>query len=338
MTLARRADELPANLRAALLRWLDDLSPHTRKAYTDALWIFAKWLRAQGLLKSLPDDREAAVEAAGVYLLSLGPVEASATAAAWLQSLLQPGDDGVPSVTRGTAQNRLSALRWAVRQAHQVGLVTWQLQAGLPRPQKDKAGRVALKPGRDMRGPTPEEAARMLEVVQEDPVARFVLSAILHETLREHEIRQLDVADVDLEAQVVQVVRKKRVEPEPVPLSRPTGEALRGLLEVRGAEPGPLLLNPQGSRVSRAYIPRLVARAALEAGVERQVSPHRLRHTAITMGDAAAEALGLSAKVRQHRAGHRGDRSYARYVDDLAHNARTLSDAVARALADLSSQ
>jgi integrase/recombinase XerD len=90
------------------------------------------------------------------------------------------------------------------------------------------------------------------------------------------------------------------------------GNALDGMLAKRGdpAE-GPLFLTPSGQPMYESYLWRLIRRLGRRAGIENanQLSPHSLRHSAIT------EYLNENASLRdvQDFAGHADPRTTRRY-------------------------
>jgi site-specific recombinase XerD len=75
--------------------------------------------------------------------------------------------------------------------------------------------------------------------------------------------------------------------------------------------PGPLLATRTGGRLDQAAIWHLVRRLACAAGIEAwaALSPHSLRHTAITL----ALDAGASLRDVQDFAGHRDPRTTRRY-------------------------
>jgi site-specific recombinase XerD len=74
---------------------------------------------------------------------------------------------------------------------------------------------------------------------------------------------------------------------------------------------GPLLATDTGGRLDQAALWRLVRRLARAAGIEHwaALSPHSLRHTAITL----ALDAGASLRDVQDFAGHRDPRTTRRY-------------------------
>ncbi len=83
--------------------------------------------------------------------------------------------------------------------------------------------------------------------------------------------------------------RKGKREREPVLVGKKAGEALRAWLEFRGDEPGPLFTRMDRARdrgvvagLSGEAIRRLVSSRARQAGLQRVVRPHGLRHSSAT--------------------------------------------------------
>lgn len=353
---------LEQDLRAAVRTWVDELSPHTRRAYERALVQFAEYLvetevlqvarpsagpdRRAPVRRDAVDERGELVGRAGEHLLSLGQGGANALVQAYVQRLSAVDEStGVPPFTRETVKQRLSALRWAVREARRRGLVTWGLDVVLPRASKDpKTGRIRAKPGRNMRGPPLDVLRRMVQEAQaradrpDGDGGRWllVLSLIAHETLREGEICSIDLVDVDLERATLSVVRKTDVEPTVLPLSEPTSAALRRWLAHRGDDPGPLLWGSRrasmvpGTRLTPGGVYHVVRTLGERCGVA--TSPHKVRHTAITLGQRVREHLAIPLQDAMKRAGHRRPDTHHRYLDPELEGVRRLNDGVARLL------
>jgi integrase len=168
-----------------------------------------------------------------------------------------------------------------------------------------------------------------------------VVSLIAHETLREHEICALDLDDLDVQAKALTVVRKKQSEPSVIPLSARTWNAMRRWVARRGRKPGPLIWGSElraGTQTvtNRRLTPDGVYHIvhALGLSCELSTSPHKLRHTAITVGQAVRERLGIPLQDAMARAGHMSVAAHERYLDADLDNVRRLSDGVADALHD----
>lgn len=355
------------DLEAALRTWVDALSPHTRRAYERGLCQFAEYLFEQGRIalpaastadprapmrRDVAGHREDLVALAGSHLLALGQGGANALAQAWIQHLCAVDElAGLPPYTRETVKQRVSALRWAVREARRRGLVAWHLDVVVPRPTKDpQTGRLRVKTGRDMRGPTPEQLRMMLELAQRsgrgeagDGARRLlVLSLIAHETLRAHEICALDLGDVHAGTRTLQVTRKKDDGPSVIPLSAATFRALRRWVRRRGRAQGPLVWGSRivgghaqvvsGSRLTCDGLRYIVGLLGAQCGFS--TAPHKVRHTAITVGQSVRERLSIPLHDAMARAGHKSIAAHERYLDPDLDNVRRLNDAVAQALSE----
>ena len=137
--------------------------------------------------------------------------------------------------------------------------------------------------------------------------------------LRVSEACQADVRDLDAERghRVLRVTGKggKRAT---VPLVAGTVVALDEVLA--GRTTGPLLLDGEGVRLDRHDAGRIVRRLAKRAGITKTISPHSLRHSAIT----SALDAGVSLRDVQDFARHadpRTTRRYDRGRDNLDRNA-----------------
>lgn len=326
--------KLPAKLKLKLERamdsWFEHLEPHTKRSYHRAIVHFAQWLHSQEVISLPPEPpvraperpewEAGAVQEATQYLLALQPPAPSLVVQGFVDDMLEPGPKGAPAYTRATAQGRLAAIRWLTRQGRRLGQINWTLEVDIPKPKKDKSGRLIDKPGRDMEGPTKAEAAKLLVAAQEDedPRAFFVMSILRYEGFREHEIRQLNYEDLNPKRKTVKVARKKRTEAKEFPMSSHTWKALQGWLKVRGKEPGPLLYGgpygkTEGSRIGSTTIYYLVQRIGAEAGVE--TSPHKIRHRACTDIVRAAIAQLLPEEEILFLTGHSSRKALAPYYE-----------------------
>jgi integrase/recombinase XerD len=93
--------------------------------------------------------------------------------------------------------------------------------------------------------------------------------------------------------------------PTVVALAPPTMQALA--TAIGGRVQGPLLLNGRGRRMTGYNVQYLVAAVARDAGIGKHLTPHGLRHSAITIGLDA----GVSLRDMQDFARHADPRPHA---------------------------
>jgi site-specific recombinase XerD len=155
---------------------------------------------------------------------------------------------------------------------------------------------------------------------------------LLHNALRVDEACAADITDLgeDSGHRVLRVVRKGARKAK-IPLTPATVAALDAYLADRAQRvgagewrqlTGPLLATAAGGRLRQGHLWELVRRLARTAGAGgwEQLSPHSLRHSAITF----ALDAGASLRDVQDYAGHRDPRTTRRYDhsrDSLDRNA-----------------
>lgn len=260
-------------LEDGLTERLNRLEPHTRRAYNRGVDQFAQYL-------GLGETPEKVLDA----LEALGPRKGNLLVEGYLEHLLH----GPEPYARATVEVRLAALKWAMREAYAAGEISWDLRARMPRPKKDKDGRLMETSGRDMKGPTPAEAADMFRAAKA-PAVKLLFCLMRYEGFRIHEIRQVNYEDlvftdngggrIDVR---VTMVRKKREGPSDYQLCTVTKKALHDFLKKRGFEEGPLFPGrKEGTRLSTSAIRKNIKKLAEVAGVPH-MSPHRIRHRACT--------------------------------------------------------
>ena len=172
---------------------------------------------------------------------------------------------------------------------------------------------VDLKPPRERRAApealTRDEVAALIETAKGDaPLAlrdRVILELLYASGLRVSELCNLELRNVDLDERLL-VVRGKGDKERIVPFGSAALSAMRAwLLDGRPAvlrdraQPW-LVLNVHGKRISRQAVHRVVADAAVAAGIPYEVGPHMLRHTFATH----LLAGGCDLRVLQEMLGH----------------------------------
>ena len=308
--LARTRAELPvlAGLgeREELLAaaWLASLrAARTRRAYAGDVRGWLGWLAGRG-----------------TDVLGAGRVHVDVWVAA-------QQDRGAES---STVRRRLSALSSFYRYCAAHDLVDRIPTAGVARPMVDPDYTATIGLDRD-------QARALVAAADADrgPQAlrtAAVIRLLLHNGLRVDEACAADVADLGMDTghRVLRVVRKGARKAR-IPLTSATVAALDAYLADRARRAGrsdarqlagPLLATASGGRLRQGHLWELVRRLARDAGIQAwdQLSPHCLRHSAITF------ALDAGAALRdvQDYAGHKDPRTTRRYDharDSLDRNA-----------------
>lgn len=155
---------------------------------------------------------------------------------------------------------------------------------------------------------------------------RALLCTLASTACRIMEVLGLDVADLDLASGWATVCGKGRRE-RVVPLDAPAREALTIYLQVgrpclTSAPGGPLFVGRHGGRLSGQVARDALDRAAVRAGVHKDVWPHLFRHS------AATDLLNHGADLRHVQAllGHASIRSTERYTHVATDRLREVYD------------
>jgi site-specific recombinase XerC len=236
-----------------------------------------------------------------------------------------------------TARQRLCAFRGVMKSAWRAGLMD-----------RDTLERVIdVAPVRGSREPAGralemEELRALFATCAADPTpagARdsAVIALMAGAGLRRTEAASLDLDSVDLDSCELRVLGKGNKE-RVVPMQNGTLSAVADWIDVRGEEPGPLLvaLNRGGKSTARRLtgdaLLRVCQRRADQSGVKR-FSPHDLRRTFASClldagGDISAVQglMGHSSVVTTQRYDRRGERAkrkaagmlYIPYQDSIA--------------------
>ena len=248
------------------------VSELTRRAYGQDLEDFRAFVGAEDL------------DAAARVLLSQKPGQANALGLAYRNDLKARG------LAPATVNRRLAALRSLVKLGRTMGLIPWSLEVP-----NEKA-----RAYRDTRGPGKTGFQLLMGQIngRQDAKAqrdRAILRLLYDLGLRRAEVVHLDLEDVDLEAGTVDVLGKGHRQKETLTLPAPTAEALGEWLKARGDAAGTLFHNfdraGKGNRLTPRAINYLVTGLGRKVGVK--VTPHGLRHTAITEAVKGAQANGI---------------------------------------------
>ena len=284
--------------------WLTGLrSARTRHAYAGDVAAWLGWLA----------ERDTGV-------LAAGRVHVDLWAATWLDA----------GAAASSVRRRLSALSSFYRYCAAHDLTGRIPTQGVTRPTVDPDYTATVGLDRD-------QARALVAAADADTGAQALRTAavvrlLLHNALRVDEACAADIADLgeDSGHRVLRVVRKGGRKAK-VPLTPATVAALEAYLADRAQRAGaaswrqlggPLLATASGGRLRQGHLWELVRRLARTAGIGgwKQLSPHSLRHSAITF------ALDAGAALRdvQDYAGHKDPRTTRRYDhsrDSLDRNA-----------------
>jgi integrase/recombinase XerD len=284
--------------------WLTGLrSARTRRAYAGDVAVWLGWLA----------ERDTDVLAAGRVHVDL-----------WAATQLDAG------AAASSVRRRLSALSSFYRYCAAHDLTDRVPTQGVARPVVDPDYTATVGLDRDQ--------ARLLVAAADADVGAqalrtaAVVRLLLHNALRVDEACAADVADLGQDSghRVLRVVRKGARKAK-IPLTPAKVIALEAYLAERAQRAGvgewrqltgPLLATVAGGRLRQGHLWELVRRLARTAGIDawEQLSPHSLRHSAITF----ALDAGASLRDVQDYAGHKDPRTTRRYDhsrDSLDRNA-----------------
>ena len=294
--------ELGEREQVLVAAWLTGLrSTRTRRAYAADVVAWLAWLT----------ERKTGALAAGRVHVDL-----------WAATQLDGG------AAASSVRRRLSALSSFYRYCAAHDLTGRVPTEGLARPAVDPDYTATVGLDRDQARALVAAADTGAQALRTAAVVRL----LLHNALRVDEACAADVADLREGSghRVLRVVRKGGRKAK-IPLTPATVAALDAYLAARAERAGmgewrqlsgPLLATAAGGRLRQGHLWELVRRLARTAGVGawEQLSPHSLRHSAITF----AVDAGASLRDVQDYAGHKDPRTTRRYDhsrDSLDRNA-----------------
>lgn len=255
--------------------------------------------------------------------LGILPPEPAAALELLLRYPIHPGDanlhvDRWVGSMRGrlspaTVNRRLATLRTLTRHACDYNQISWTLHVkSLP-----------VQALRDTRGPGPATVLRMFNAATATPGKKgardlAILRLLADLALRSAEVRAMDLADVDIRRHTIQVLAKGKVEKALMALPPRTEEALAEWIILRGQHNGPVfspLSHPQrpDARLTAPGLYGLIVRLGRAADAEIRVTPHGLRHTAIT----AVYTETHQPQMAQRFARHAKIETTMRYIDTV---------------------
>lgn len=279
---------------------------NTRRGYQASLKAWFQWCNAQGI----------------------APLTAQrAHVEVWMRELEEHGNRfaarGAKKLAPATVNGMVNPVVGYYKFAHRDGYITDDITLYLKRPKVPNESR--------REGLTRFELRACLDTAKESlhTIDYALWCVLVFNGLRISEVCRLDVADVHHTGgyRVLQVQRSKGNRSGDVPLAPITSNAVDRYLGTRTT--GPLFLKPRiEERLDQKSANRIVHRITREAGVEKNITNHSLRHTHITL--ALNEGVGIRELVNSM--GYADARQISRYDRDKQSLARSATWAVAGAV------
>jgi len=182
-----------------------------------------------------------------------------------------------------TINRKVSAVKSLVEYAYRIGECEWQL----PRLKREREQRY-----KDTTGVSVDQIRQMMAVPNRATVTgkrNYAILRLLWENgLRRGEIAKITCSEIDWDEQRITIYGKgRREEGEDIDVSDHALDAIGDWLTVRPDSRYDVLftsldVNTWGKPLSLTSIYRMVRRTGEKAGIKKIVSPHQIRHSAIT--------------------------------------------------------
>ncbi|MFH1212105.1 MAG: site-specific tyrosine recombinase/integron integrase [Candidatus Woesearchaeota archaeon] len=156
----------------------------------------------------------------------------------------------------------------------------------------------------------PKVESRHIDILEKDEIkallacvhhrkSELMLKVIYSAGLRVSELTGLKLEDIDFERALLNVKQSKGKKDRVTVLSRDLLEEIKSYAGENGIKKGLLFFSGDG-RLSERNIQRIIKRAALKAGLKKNVTPHTLRHSFATH----LLESGVSIRLIQELLGH----------------------------------
>ena len=274
----------------AIALWLEDkTSKMTRREYEKDLRYFFEVMSGKEVTEELVSA-----------FLKISQSQANAALMAYKAALKK-------RVLAPTTINRkISAVKSFISTANRLGLCQFSL--------KDAVKSEKLKPYRDTSGIPLAEFKKVLRLCDLSTLKgkrdKALLMLFWSNALRRNEVSLLDIGDFVPSSRILWVKGKGRSEKESVDLSPKTIQAICDWLADRGSagikSSFPLFISldsrSRGSRLSGDGLYKIVRCYCREAGIDKLMSPHRIRHSSITMAlDKSDGDVRKVQKLSRHK-------------------------------------
>lgn len=295
--LAALASELTSD-RNLLTEFLSlQVSHRTRETYAKSIDDFFNCLLGQ----------KATTELVGQFLLFSQP-QAVALVRRYCSLLVAQG------LAPATINLRLSALKSLVNYARSLEACQFSLA---------DVKSVAVEIYRDTSGVDPSAMRAILDTCDRETtkgIRDYALLRLLWDNaLRRGEIAATNVGDFDAAGKKLWIKGKGKIQKAAINLNPVTVAAIGAMLATRGAvnSSDPLFVSLDyrsgGHRLTGKSIYEVVNLRSKQAGISKQMSPHRVRHSAIT---AYLDASGGDVRSAQGLSRHKNLNTLTRYDDN----------------------
>jgi len=268
-----------------------NVSPHTRRNYISDLIQFRRFAQESG------------AGGGGADPLRVDP----AVIRAFLSSLYRKKS------AKTTIGRKIATLRSFFGHLHRRGYIGGNPAELIQVPRADRKLPVVLPVDEMLQVLNAEFAPDVLGLRN-----RAVLELLYSTGVRVGELVKMDVEDIDFSQGLIKVLGKGKKE-RIVPAGDPALAALREYLKKRtelfrkgmpGKPGNPVFLGKTGNRITARSIARIVDRYVAASGINRRISPHKLRHTFAThLLDSGADL-----RVIQELLGHESLSTTQRYT------------------------
>ena len=188
-------------------------------------------------------------------------------------------DSGLASAT---INRRMSAIRSLCEYAYLMEIIDWQL----PRLTQER-----VQSFRDTTGVELEQIKAMMAVPDRDTVQGkrdySILRLLWENGLRRGELANIKLDDISWDTKKISIIGKGRGNDKTeIDVSQGCLNAIASWLEARPVTDDPHLFvslsNRSKAQLSTTSIYKIIRATAEKAGIEKVISPHRIRHSAIT--------------------------------------------------------
>lgn len=154
---------------------------------------------------------------------------------------------------------------------------------------------------------TQEEARRLLDAAKENPRDYAIIAIFLYSGIRLSELRNLRISDINFESNTILIKQGKGDRDRFLPLHPDAKAAILRYLKYR-ADNGIMpkdnsdILFPGHKEPTLSIYPiaRLIKERCAEAGIRKRITPHKLRHTALSQLYRATKDIRFVQKIAGH--------------------------------------